>query len=167
MIAGTARRLRSRRMTRPGRWALVVMVLGALATSPGLAGATGTGGRPSGQGVLVRRTAHGIPHILAADYRGLGFGAGYAFAEDNLCLLADKVVTLSAQRSRWFGAEATTTAGLSNSEIRGAPRASAATSGRWAGRPLPAAPAWCWATRTYRGPVTCACTRCSSPSPAS
>lgn len=105
----------TQRTFRPARWALTLVVLGAvLAASQGLAGATETAGNPPGQGALVRRTAHGIPHILAADYRGLGFGAGYAFAEDNLCLFADTVVTLSAQRSRWFGAEASTTYGVDN-----------------------------------------------------
>jgi acyl-homoserine-lactone acylase len=69
-----------------------------------------TGG---GQGAVIRRTAHGIPHILASGFRGLGLGAGYAFAEDNLCLLADSVVTLSGERSRWFGPDASTS-GRSN-----------------------------------------------------
>jgi acyl-homoserine-lactone acylase len=51
----------------------------------------------------IRRTAYGIPHILASDYGSLGYGYGYAFAEDNLCVLADRVVTLRGERSRYFG----------------------------------------------------------------
>ena len=35
----------------------------------------------------------------------LGFGAGYAYAEDNLCTLANEIVTVRAQRSRFFGPE--------------------------------------------------------------
>jgi acyl-homoserine-lactone acylase len=54
----------------------------------------------------IRRTEYGIPHILASDYGSLGYGYGYAFAEDNLCVLADRVVTLRGQRSRYFGPEA-------------------------------------------------------------
>ncbi|QFZ19751.1 penicillin acylase family protein [Saccharothrix syringae] len=91
-------------------WALVLVVL---AGSTGLA-PVAAGGPPPGGGVLVRRTAYGVPHVLAADHRGLGFGAGYAVAEDNLCLLADIAVTLSAERSRWFGAEARTPDGVGN-----------------------------------------------------
>ena len=37
-----------------------------------------------------------------------GHRAGYAFAEDDVCLLADAVVTLSVQRSRWFGTDGNT-----------------------------------------------------------
>src|SRR5882724_3605835 len=59
------------------------------------------------QGVQVRRTSFGIPHIEAADERGLGFGTGYSFAQDNLCLLAEEMVTVSGERSLNFGAEAT------------------------------------------------------------
>jgi acyl-homoserine-lactone acylase len=55
-----------------------------------------------GSGAVIRRTSHGIPHILASDFRGLGYGAGYAYAEDNLCLLAEQIVTVSGERSRWF-----------------------------------------------------------------
>lgn len=55
----------------------------------------------------IRRTAYGIPHIKADSWGGLGFGHGYAFAEDNLCVLADTFVTVNAERSRHFGPDAT------------------------------------------------------------
>jgi acyl-homoserine-lactone acylase len=51
----------------------------------------------------IIRTAYGIPHIIADSWEGAGFGEGYAFAEDDLCVFANDVVTLEAQRSRWFG----------------------------------------------------------------
>src|SRR5690242_6075457 len=60
----------------------------------------------------IRRTEHGIPHILAANYASLGFGYGYAFAQDNLCVLADIVVTLRGDRSRYFGPDASSTDAL-------------------------------------------------------
>jgi acyl-homoserine-lactone acylase len=51
----------------------------------------------------IRRTAFGVPNITAADYGGLGYGFGYASAEDNICDIADRYVTVSGQRSRFFG----------------------------------------------------------------
>lgn len=51
----------------------------------------------------VRRTDAGIPHILAHDFASLGYGTGYAMAQDNLCLMADQFVTHAAQRSRFHG----------------------------------------------------------------
>lgn len=65
-------------------------------------------------GATIRRTSYGIPHVRAADHRNLGLGLGHAFAEDNACMMADIVVTLSAERSRWFGPDATTEAGDTN-----------------------------------------------------
>ncbi|MET8992442.1 penicillin acylase family protein [Nonomuraea wenchangensis] len=55
----------------------------------------------------IRRTEYGIPHISAKDHGGLGYGYGYAFAQDNLCVMASWVLTLRGERSRHFGAEAT------------------------------------------------------------
>ena len=52
---------------------------------------------------LVRRTAGGVPHIKAADFASLGFGTGYAMAEDNVCILADLFLTFAAERSRFLG----------------------------------------------------------------
>ncbi|MCU7251361.1 bifunctional acylase PvdQ [Pseudomonas koreensis] len=56
-------------------------------------------------GADIRRTTFGVPHIRAQDERGLGFGIGYAYAQDNLCLLANEIVTVNGERSRYFGPE--------------------------------------------------------------
>jgi acyl-homoserine-lactone acylase len=56
--------------------------------------------------VTVTRDSAGIPHIVAKDFRSLGYGEGYAYAQDNLCLFADAVITLRAQRSKYFGPDA-------------------------------------------------------------
>lgn len=52
----------------------------------------------------IRRTSHGIPHITAKDYGSLGYGEGYAFAQDHLCSVADQVVKANGERARYFGA---------------------------------------------------------------
>jgi acyl-homoserine-lactone acylase len=54
-------------------------------------------------GATIRRTTYGVPHIEAPDFTSLGFGFGYAFAKDNLCTMADRYVTVSGERSRFFG----------------------------------------------------------------
>jgi len=56
----------------------------------------------------IRRTSFGVPHIVAKDERGLGYGIGYAYAQDNLCLLANEVLTVNGERSRYFGAQGKT-----------------------------------------------------------
>lgn len=53
----------------------------------------------------ITRTAFGIPHIVAKDYVSLGFGHGYAVAEQTMCTLADTLVTGRGERSRFFGPE--------------------------------------------------------------
>lgn len=60
----------------------------------------------------ITRTEFGVPHIKAKDYRGLGFGIAYAEAEDNICLMADTYLSVSAQRSKYLGSEAMTRVGL-------------------------------------------------------
>jgi acyl-homoserine-lactone acylase len=57
--------------------------------------------------VTVRRTSHGIPHIIAADWASLGYGYGYSIAQDNICILADTYITVRGERSRYFGPNAT------------------------------------------------------------
>ena len=59
---------------------------------------------PKAEATIVR-TTHGIPHVTAKDWRGIGYGVGYSYAQDNLCLLAEEFVTLSGERSLHFGPE--------------------------------------------------------------
>jgi acyl-homoserine-lactone acylase len=63
-------------------------------------------GKLSGGGYSaeIDRGEYGIPHILAHDYGGLGYGYGYAFGQDNVCYLAQRAVTLRGEQSRYFGA---------------------------------------------------------------
>jgi acyl-homoserine-lactone acylase len=51
----------------------------------------------------ILRTSYGIPHIQATDWGSLGFGYGYAFAQDNVCVLAREVLAANGTQSRYFG----------------------------------------------------------------
>jgi len=86
-----------------------VAALVAVAAPPALASrlAPGSGRAPAPAAgpvsAQIRYTTGGVPHILAHDWTSLGFGYGYAFAQDNLCTMANDYVTVEAQRSRYFG----------------------------------------------------------------
>jgi acyl-homoserine-lactone acylase len=51
----------------------------------------------------IRRTAFGVPHVLADSIANAGFGQGWAYAEDRFCDLMDQVVKVRSQRARYFG----------------------------------------------------------------
>jgi len=72
-----------------------VMVAGAFGAGP-------DGSAPTDR-VAITRDRAGIPHIVARSFSSLGYGEGYAFAQDNLCTFANDVVTLEGERSRYFG----------------------------------------------------------------
>lgn len=55
--------------------------------------------------VDIQRTAFGIPHITAKNYKSLGYGVGYAFAEDNICSLAREIAVASGQSMLYLGDE--------------------------------------------------------------
>ena len=54
--------------------------------------------------VQIQRTAYGIPHVTANNYESLAYGVAYAHAQDNVCATAEQVVTVNAQRAKYFGA---------------------------------------------------------------
>lgn len=56
-----------------------------------------------GYDVTIRRDSHGVPHIVASDFGSLGYGEGYAFAQDHACTLADVVLRARGERARHFG----------------------------------------------------------------
>lgn len=78
------------------KWMLAATVLG-------LAHGHAAEARAPRFAATVVRTAYGIPHVSARDWRGAGYGVGYAYAQDNLCLLAEQLVTTAGERSRYFG----------------------------------------------------------------
>ncbi|NND69023.1 MAG: hypothetical protein HKN19_15645 [Halioglobus sp.] len=51
----------------------------------------------------VHRTEGGFPHIVANDFGSLGFGTGYAAAQDNFCILALNVLRLRGQLAEFLG----------------------------------------------------------------
>ena len=52
---------------------------------------------------VIRRTEFGVPHVVGRTFGDLGYGYGYAVAQDYLCALADLVLTADGDRSRFFG----------------------------------------------------------------
>jgi acyl-homoserine-lactone acylase len=51
----------------------------------------------------ITRTAYGIPHIIANTWEGLGYGHGYAYAQDNFCVLMREIVIANGQSAEFFG----------------------------------------------------------------
>ncbi|MEM7437409.1 MAG: penicillin acylase family protein, partial [Myxococcota bacterium] len=48
-------------------------------------------------------TEFGVPHITADSWAGLGFGQGYAYAQENFCVLMREIVASNGQAARYFG----------------------------------------------------------------
>lgn len=87
---------------------MALVAAGLCVVTAASAGA-GVAAAKSGEGfeATIRVTSHGIPHIKADDFGGVGFGFGHAFAKDNICEAAEAYLTTSADRSRFFGPDGT------------------------------------------------------------
>jgi acyl-homoserine-lactone acylase len=66
----------------------------------------------------IRTTSYGIPHVIADDFAGVGFGLGYSFAKSDLCTVADRWLTVRAQRSRYLGPDGTRNASYDDPSLR-------------------------------------------------
>lgn len=73
-----------------------IALAASCAMNPGISPGTGLTAE-------IRRTAYGVPHIKARDYAGLGFGIGYASAEDNICEIAERIMTVNGERAKYLG----------------------------------------------------------------
>ncbi|WP_415949445.1 penicillin acylase family protein [Streptomyces sp. KLOTTS4A1] len=105
------------------RWLLLATALltAAATASPAPAADRGQDGdrhgrHPShgGLSATIRYTEYGIPHIRAQSYPDLGFGTGWAQAQDNVCILAEDFVTVRGERSKYFGADGAPDGSLSS-----------------------------------------------------
>ncbi|MBK8589151.1 MAG: penicillin acylase family protein [Sandaracinaceae bacterium] len=52
--------------------------------------------------VEVIRTAYGVPHIIADDWGSAGYGLGYAYAQDNFCVVMREIVASNGESARYF-----------------------------------------------------------------
>ena len=97
---------------------VAILLLSACGGSPGSGDADAESGGT--YDATVTRTTYGIPHIKADDYGSLGYGYGYAFAEDNLCVILEDLLTIRGERARWFGRDGSYSipaAGVTNNNV--------------------------------------------------
>lgn len=96
----------------PARFALTIAA-GLLAAAcislqgrDGADGADGSDFNPSAPSYSaeILRTEYGVPHIIAQDHGGIGYGLGYAAAQDNACLIFERDLTLRGERAKYLGA---------------------------------------------------------------
>ncbi|MFJ6699035.1 penicillin acylase family protein [Streptomyces sp. NPDC091272] len=127
----------------------IALLTAAATLSPtAVAGPRGQEQRPSGGGLsaVIRYTEYGIPHIVAKDYANLGFGTGWAQANDQACTLAEGFATVRAERSRYFGAQGKPDGSLSSASTNLASDLyfqgvrDSGTVGRLMARPAPVGP---------------------------
>ncbi|HZG46983.1 MAG TPA: penicillin acylase family protein, partial [Allosphingosinicella sp.] len=88
----------SGRSPRAHRFALAAILLTSAIASPAAAQ------QRQRYDVSVVRTTYGIPHITARDQGSLGYGVGYTAGEDNVCVIAEQLVTVRGERAQHFGA---------------------------------------------------------------
>lgn len=75
-------------------------------TLSGADGADGADGPERGAdrySAEILRLPYGVPRVIADDHAGLGYGTGFVAAQDNLCLILDRALTVRAERSAFFG----------------------------------------------------------------
>ena len=87
----------------------VSAVLACLVAAPAVQAA-----KQGGMKAKITRNKQGIPTIEATDFKSLGFGYGYAIAEDEICSLADAYLTSQAKRSMYFGPDERTPENFTN-----------------------------------------------------
>ena len=100
---------------------LALMVLGVVLATAGCGSdSSATGGSSGGGGnggnggnggtdparaysAKIVRTTYGIPHITGSDFGNLGYGLGYAYAQDNFCVLMREIVIANGEAARYWG----------------------------------------------------------------
>ena len=90
---------RAARSTSPLVTRLISMAVAALLTA-----CASPPGAPDARTATIQRTANGVPHISAPDPQTRAYAMAYAYAQDNVCMTADQLVTVRGERSRYFGA---------------------------------------------------------------
>lgn len=100
---------------RNSEWAASLAACALLAVA-GCGGSSGIGDNPgqtppvgadTAYDAAIVRDSFGVPHITGEDYGDIGYGYGYVHAEDNLCILAEDLITTEGRRAEFFGRDGT------------------------------------------------------------
>lgn len=91
-----------------------LIAAGFVALATGLASGT-VAAKNVNYDAQIARTSYGIPHIKAESWGSLGYGYGYAFAQDNVCVLAREVLVATGTQARYFGSGASSANVISDS----------------------------------------------------
>jgi acyl-homoserine-lactone acylase len=59
----------------------------------------------------IRWTDYGVPHITADNLESMSYGVGYAFAKDNICVMADQILKYNSQRAKYYGPDLVSASG--------------------------------------------------------
>lgn len=68
--------------------------------------------------VEITRTSFGVPHIVGKNLQSAAYGLAYAYAQDNVCIAADRFMTVSGERSKYLGGDAPSAAGSTVTNLR-------------------------------------------------
>ncbi|WP_432991139.1 penicillin acylase family protein [Dactylosporangium sp. CA-233914] len=83
--------------------AAALLTPAVVATAAGPAAAAADAVAAGGYAAVIKRTSYGVPHISASNLGSAAFGQAWAYAEDRFCDLADQIVKVRSERSRYFG----------------------------------------------------------------
>lgn len=72
-------------------------------SSPSPQPSPGPSSTPADFKTQIRWTSYGIPHVKADDWAGLGYGFAYATAVDAICVVANDVVIVNGDMSKYHG----------------------------------------------------------------
>ena len=86
-------------------WALAATLVTAMTTQ-------GLSAEP-GYETSITRTDFNIPHIKSDSWGGVGYGVAYAYAQDNICMMAEEFATVAGTRSLHFGPDNASVLGFS------------------------------------------------------
>jgi acyl-homoserine-lactone acylase len=105
------------RVLRPAKLALCISVA-LTAVGCGSGGGSAAVVDDSTFSVEIRRTAFGVPHINGKDLKSAAYGLAYAYAQDNICIAADRILTVAGERSKYLGGAAASSPGSTLTNLR-------------------------------------------------
>ena len=97
---------------------VILFFLIGLCVVPGGVASADVAGEDLAKQVQIRRTAYGVPHILADTERAAGFGMGYVQAEDHLLNIMRSILRARGEQAKYFGGKSNIEDDFRNRQFR-------------------------------------------------